>query len=61
MCDHSVSQLMLQMFTAGLVAFEGFAGSSAMPKNTWWVTMAALTDTGTALKNKKQLKTKILW
>lgn len=35
------------MSIAGLVAIEGFAESTAMPKNTWWVTMAALTDTGT--------------
>lgn len=31
---------------AGHVAIEDFVESSAMPKNTWWVTMAALADTG---------------
>lgn len=45
--DGSVFQLMIQKFMAGHVAIEGFAESTAMPKNTWWVTMDALPDTGT--------------
>lgn len=47
LCDGSAFQLAIQMFITGHVAIEGFAGSTAMPRNTWWVTMAALTNTGT--------------